>query len=175
MIRTFVVLVFAASLAPSSSAQSLGAPGCGPESTRFEVKGQSGRQPLPVPEAGKAQVVFLQDDQRFESRPRPTTRFGIDGAWVGATQSDSWFSVSVDAGEHHLCANWQSKVVLAGPVRPTAALRFTAEAGQTYWFVARDYIVVNHHPAEVVIEPLDSDEGQLLANSFVPVSSHPKK
>jgi hypothetical protein len=77
-------------LASLASAQDLGAPGCGDANAKFAVKSE--KEPHQFqPEPGKALVVFLQDDSEFNSRPRPTTRMGIDGAWVGATQSNSYF------------------------------------------------------------------------------------
>jgi len=134
-----VILLFGSVLAPPKQANSLGAPGCGSSDVQFDVKTAAGQHALPAPDSGKALVVFLQDDARFESRPRPTTRFGIDGTWVGATHSNSYFYISIDPGEHHLCANWQSKVVLIGPSRPTAAMQFVAEAGKITVF-ARETI-----------------------------------
>ena len=83
------------------------APGCGDPRIKFDVTSARSRRPLPKPEAGKAIVYFLQDDSEFNSHPRPTTRFAIDGIWVGATQSNAYFYVSVDPGEHHICAGWQ--------------------------------------------------------------------
>jgi len=89
------------------------------------------------PENGKALVYFIQDDTQFLSRPRPTTRVGIDGSWVGATQSQSYFYVSVEPGEHYVCASWQSSV--GGPVaHSTAAIHLTAVAAHSYYFVVRN-------------------------------------
>lgn len=98
MTPSLVILLFASVVASPKQANSLGAPGCGPYDVQFDVKTAENKNALPAPESGKALVVFLQDDARFGSRPRPTTRFGIDGAWVGATHSNSYFYVSVDPG-----------------------------------------------------------------------------
>ena len=174
MLASLAIFLLASSAIPSTQSNSLGAPGCGPENVKFDVKTESKQHPMPAPEAGKALIFFLQDDAKFESRPRPTTQFGIDGAWVGATQANSYFYVSVDPGEHHLCANWQS-FVGAGPIRPTAALHFTAEAGKAYCFSAQDIFRTDHPPAEVVLEALDTDEAQLLMSSFAFSTSQPKK
>ena len=170
-----VILLFASAFASSTQANSLGAPGCGPYDVQFDVKTSENKNALPAPDSGKALVVFLQDDARFGSRPRPTTRFGIDGTWVGATHSNSYFYVSVDPGAHHLCANWQSKVILGQPSRPTAAMQFVAEAGKVYSFRARDFMDKDRPPAEVKLEAIDNDEAQILLNSFELSASHPKK
>jgi hypothetical protein len=150
------------------------APGCGAANVDFEVRTDNSRHPTGQPDAGKALVYFLQDDANFIDRPRPTTRFGLDGAWVGATHSDSYFYVSVDPGEHHLCASWQGLVIL-GPKRGEAALQITVEAGQTYYFRAKDVDDSRNKPAELIFEKLDPDEAQLLMSKFSFSISNPKK
>jgi hypothetical protein len=180
MNASLVILLLASSASPTTQANTLGAPGCGPVNVKFDVKTESGQRAVPSPEPGKALLFLLQDDAKFGSTPRPTTRFGIDGTWVGATHANSYFYVFVDPGERHLCANWQSWI---GPVptRSTAATHFIAEAGKTYFFRAED-IAMTERPGgplvaepEVVLELVDSDEGQVLTRSFAFSSSHPKK
>ncbi len=83
-------------------------PGCGADDARFDVKTDPAQHPIAQPEQGKALIYFLQDDRDFAARPRPTTRFGIDGSWVGATHGNSYFYTAVDPGERHLCASWES-------------------------------------------------------------------
>ena len=162
------------SLAFAQSDGSLGAPGCGPPNAKFEVRTEDGQQRAAQPEAGKALVYFIQDDSDFNSRPRPTTRMGIDGSWVGATQSNSYFYVSVDPGVHHLCASWQTTVVL-GQGHKTAAAHFTAEANGVYYFEAKDTWWRDGGLAGIRLKPLDSDEGQLMASKFSMSVSQPKK
>jgi len=165
-------------LAPAPS-RAQDAPGCGPESIKFNVKTARQRPAMPAADSSKALVFFLQDDVKFDSRPRPTTEFGVDGNWVGATQSNSYFFVSVDPGEHHLCAHWQNRVTIGPvPLRPTAALHFTAEPGKAYYFRAKDFgrTGVSTSPiAEVTLEAMDSDEAQVLMSSFEYSTSAPKK
>lgn len=177
-----IILPLALLVFPIGFSRAQEAPGCGPTNIKFDVKTMGGQHALPSPDPGKALVIFLQDDLKFNSRPRPTTRFGIDGTWVGATQANSYFFVSVDPGEHHLCASWQSRVSVGIPTRPTAATHFTAESGKTYYFRARDIgrpASTDRNAlqplAEVMLEPVDSDEGQVLLSSFAYSSSHPKK
>jgi hypothetical protein len=182
MKATLVVffLFFASSLAVSASANAQLPPGCGPTKIELNVKTQDGQHAAPDPAPGKALIVFLQDDAKYEIVPRPTTRFGIDGAWVGATHANSFFSVSIDPGEHHLCANWQSPGMLIH-ARRTAVAHFTAEAGKTYYFRARDVALTDSKGAviaapEIKFEQVaDSDEAQLLMNSFALSMSYPKK
>jgi len=179
MSTSLILLLVASSLFPATQANPLGAPGCGPTNIEFDVKTNGKQHTAPGPEAGKALIVFLQDDVKFGTRPRPTTRFGIDGTWVGATHANSFFYVSVDPGERHLCANWQSPVRLI-PTRPTAAAHFTAEAGKTYYYRAKDIAYTDRNGAvigepEVKLEPLDEDEAKVLMSSFALSESHPKK
>jgi hypothetical protein len=185
MASSLVILLFASTLVPSSVASSVsstqtnyfGATGCGPANVEFEVKTDNGQHDMPAVDSGKAMIVFLQDDAMFGARPRPTTRFGIDGTWVGATHANSYFYVLVDPGEHHLCANWQSHAATVGvPTRSTAAAHFIAEAGKTYYFQAWDIGIADRGPgAEVRLELLDSDEAQVLVRTFDFSSSRPKK
>lgn len=152
--------------------------GCGPAAVHFEVKIDKHNHPTSRPENGKALVYFIQDDTQFESRPRLTTRIGIDGTWVGATKANSYFYVSVDPGEHDLCSSWQSIPVLnTGLItgHTAAAARFTAAEGQTYYFLVRNsYETKLQKPAEIELKPVDVAEGQLLASKFSLSASHPK-
>jgi hypothetical protein len=177
MTAALVVLFFASALGSPGQTNYFGAPGCGPASVEFEVKASNGERDVPAPDGGEAIIVFLQDDAMFGARPRPTTRFGIDGTWVGATHANSYFYVSVHPGEHHLCANWQSHVATVGvPARLTAAAHFTADAGKTYYFRAWDLGIADRGgEAEIKLEPVDSDEAQILERTFDFSSSHTKK
>jgi hypothetical protein len=167
-------VMLAAFLPTTLSAQ--GAPGCGADDAKFDVSTEKVRQPVGKPDAGKALIVFLQDDHQFASRPRPTTRFGIDGTWIGATSANSYFSVGVEPGEHHLCAKWQNFVGFSfGAGMNTAAAHFTAKPGGVYFFIARDRYNKDDTPPEVRLLPVDSDEGQLLTGKMSFVASRPQK
>jgi hypothetical protein len=142
--------------------ESAGAPGCGAPDSKFEVKTE--KQPQSAqPDAAKALVYFIENDSDFGSNPKPTTRLGVDGEWVGATHGNSYFHFLVDPGVHHLCASWQTTVIL-GQGHKTAAAHFTAEAGGVYYFEAKNSWWLDHGSASISLHPLDSDEGQLLTN-----------
>ncbi len=176
---SIVVLIFAASVLFSSNSLAQSGPGCGQSNIKFDVKTEKAPKDAPSHEPGKALVFFLQDDMNFNSRPRPTARFGIDGTWVGATHSNSYFFTYVDPGEHHICASWEPMAKLSFPaMRTTAAIQLIAEAGKAYYFRARDVTkskgdVISEE--EVVLHLLDSDEAQVLMNTFSFSSSNPKK
>ena len=177
LIPTLLLFAFATPLyaqsAPPATA-SAAAPGCGDVGIKFDVKSDKSQHPFAKPDAGKALLYFLQDDSYFVSHPRPTTRFGIDGNWVGATQSDAYFYVSVDPGEHHLCAGWQS-FVSVNTAHRSAAAHFTAEPGGVYFFIVRDQSQHETRPAGMKFETLDSDEAQLLMSKFAFSTSHTRK
>jgi hypothetical protein len=149
------------------------APGCGPDAAKFEVKTDRGQHPVAQPDAGKALVYFIEDDSEYGSNPKPTTRAGVDGNWVGATHGNSYFYFSVDPGEHHVCASWQTAVAL-GQGHKTAAAHFTAEAGNVYYFTVKNTWVRDLGNAGISLEPLDSDEGLLLASKFSLSTFHAK-
>lgn len=154
------------------------APGCGPADGHFQVKTEKQQHPAMQPDAGKALVYFVEDDRRFFSTPKPTTRLGIDGQWVGATHGNSYLFTSVDPGERHLCATWQSWIG-PGSGHMAAAAHFTAEAGKVYYFRAKNTFAAaerdrNPEPPELELALIDSDEGQLLASQFAFSISQPK-
>jgi hypothetical protein len=152
----------------------VGAPGCGPGGAQFAVKTGDAR-PDQQGAASRAVVYFIEDDAEFASIPKPTTRMGIDGRWVGATHGNSYLFVTVDPGEHHLCASWQKNVVLGGGGRQGAAAHFTAEAGGVYYFEAKNRWWRDVGRAEMSLKPLDNDEGQLLVGKYAYSSSQAKE
>jgi hypothetical protein len=91
-------------LAQNNPSSSAGTPGCGDPKIKFDVKTRNSGS-VAKPDPGKATVYFIEDDKNFNSIPKPTTRLGIDGEWAGATHGNSYFSVSVNPGVHHLCAS----------------------------------------------------------------------
>jgi hypothetical protein len=97
----------------------------------------------------------------------------LDGTWVGANHGNSYFYLTVEPGEHHLCANWQSFVGF-GARHQSAAAHFTTEAGQSYYFTVKNTWLREVMIMKIALEPLDSDKGQLLASRFAFSSSHAK-
>src|ERR1700691_5978154 len=70
---------------------------CGPGDASFAVKLDKTQHTLTQPDSGKALVYFIQENG--------TARIGLDGTWVGANKNNSYFSVPVEPGEHHVCAD----------------------------------------------------------------------
>jgi hypothetical protein len=168
-----VLIVTSSLIAQDQPANTAAAPGCGAAKSSFEVKTDSEKHPVTQPEPGKALLYFIEDDTNYLSIPKPTTRLGVDGNWVGANHGNSYFYLSVEPGERHLCASWQSRVAL-GAGRQTAAAHFSAEAGKAYYFRVQNYwsqtTVVN-----IEFGPVDSDQALLLMSKFAFSTFHPKK
>ena len=138
------------------------APGCGSIESAFEARSER-QHPLASPRTGKAIVYLFQDDQDFESRPRPTVDWGIDGRWVGVTQEDSYFYDYVDPGDHHVCTLWRAGMVGG---RLSESIPFTAEAGAAYYFRLANVFSRAERLNGTRLTPLDDDEAQaLLAKS----------
>jgi hypothetical protein len=112
---------------------------CGDDKIKFEVTTKKG-QPAPAgPAEGKAQIVFVETVDKtglsFCIGCDALTRIGMDGAWVGANKGNSYFTLDVAPGEHHLCTGWQS--VFRGSNKNVGMASFTAEAGKVYYFEAK--------------------------------------
>jgi hypothetical protein len=130
---------------------------CGASDVNFQVKSDYQGQHLPVVEAGKAVVYFVQT-QRIAAINHITAKIGVDGAWVGANQGDSYFFATVEPGEHHLCARWQSSLASRQQV---SLNNLTAESGKTYYFrikITGD----NQEGYSLDMAKTNSDEAQLL-------------
>jgi hypothetical protein len=171
------LLVFSVALIslPVLAQDNTAGPGCGDPSAKFSVSTNDPSKPSAQPDSGKALVFIIEDDSNFNSFPKPTTRAGVDRKWVGATHGNSWLSFSVDPGEHHLCASWQTSVVL-GKGKQTSAAHFTAEPGGIYYFEVKNKFFQSQYGSvgEMTLDPLDSDEGQVLARKYHMVTSQPK-
>lgn len=145
-----------------SSYASFGA--CGNPNAQFNVKTEPALRSY-TPGSGKALVYFIEKDAGGFLAGH--TRIGIDGHWVGATEGNSYFALSVDPGVHHICANTHmGKLWTAN--EETALAHFTAEPGEVYYFETKN-LALQDKTIDVSLIPLDSDEGASLVGSF-PVS-----
>jgi hypothetical protein len=153
---------------------------CGNDEVRFNVTKQKG-QPLPAgPEAGKAQIVFVESVERYDRGDcigcDAVTRVGVDGSWVGANKGKSYFAYAVEPGEHHLCVDWQS---VSGKFRQKVGLDdFTADPGNVYYYKINVTIDMNLNPDTgftIDLEPLNADEGKYLVKLAELATSKPKK
>src|SRR4051812_38470391 len=72
------LLIFVPFAIGQTHAANPAAGGCGPAAVHFLVKIDKHSHPIGQAQEGKVLVYFIQDDTQFDSRPRPTTRIGID-------------------------------------------------------------------------------------------------
>ncbi|MGA8739907.1 MAG: hypothetical protein WB561_01825, partial [Terracidiphilus sp.] len=127
---------------------------------RFKVKVDDTQHTLVPPEAGMARIYFIHEDGFLTEVPLgyPTSKFAIDGAWVGADRGNSYFSAAVDPGEHHLCATLQSSI------ERRELVHFVAEEGKVYYYRTR--LVLSGSVELLELESIDSDQGQYLVGLF---------
>jgi uncharacterized protein DUF2846 len=165
-----IIIVFL--LAASAFAQVLpvaSTAACGHGNVSFKVKLEDPPHTLTQPDPGKARVYFFHDAGTNSTLGYPTVKLALDGAWVGANHGNSYFSVSVDPGEHHVCVTLQSSLVA-----PRLELaHFTAEAGKVYYY--RTQLVMSRSVELLELDPIDSDQGNYFISSFQMSVSNPKK
>ena len=177
--KLFAILLCAA-LAPAaqSRAKTILPDACGDDSVKFDVKAEKD-QPAPAPPAaGKAQIVFVENEsQGLGMGKHATIRFGVDGAWVGANNGNSYFAVNVEPGVHHLCVSWQSAFGMLKKSIDVASL--TAEPGKVYYYAA-EITIVNIRGASgpgvtsgggggsltFALAPLNEDEGKYRVKAW---------
>jgi len=165
--------------AQDSAAVAKAAAACGPADVQLDVSTDKNKHPAATPDGGKALVYVVEVYEKLVDTINigsPTTKVGLDGAWVGANKGNSYFFFFVDPGEHHLCANWQSHLRRVSKLVSLAG--FKAEAGKAYYFRARiipQSSAVGGQVASLELEPVNSDDGQLLVASSSFSTSHPRK
>lgn len=140
---------------------------CGSEKVSFDVKLDESQHAVAQPEPGKATVYFIQE--KGADALGVTTNIGLDGTWVGANKDSSYFAVSVEPGEHHVCANVRSH--RGHPVR---FMHFTAETGRIYYFDAR-IVYGEEAEANLFFGEVDGDQAKYLIASFPLSVSNLKK
>lgn len=170
MKSVLVMMLLAASAFGQQESGALAA-ACGPKSTNFNVKLDESQHTLAQPDPGKALVYFVQDIGEVNCLGGcMTTKIGLDGAWIGVNQHNSYFSVSVEPGEHHVCANLQSHVGWIS--RKVALAHFTAEARRVYYFRTRGFFGGNQ--LLIDLDPVDSDQAKYAISSSPLSVAHPK-
>jgi hypothetical protein len=182
-----VLLLSASAFAQTKAAGSA----CGPKDVTFDVRQDNSQHALAQPETGKA-LIYIVSQSGLACGPGGwcVMRAGLDGEWVGAFERrqsssfrmdpyNSYFYISVDPGEHHVCVDGQS-----GLGDMIALMHFTAEAGKVYYvgiqgaFSLGPQSVAAGYSRFLNVRPLDSDEGEyLIATSPLSVSQAkpPKK
>jgi len=128
-------------------------PACGDDKIKFDVTTQKDQRAPAPPQAGKAQIVFVEDQNAAHNpfHPWDVVRFGMDGAWVGANMGNSYFTLDVAPGMHHLCVNVQGwKNFDLAPVN--------AEPGKVYYFAGQ--VTESQYYDNFVLVQLNDDQAQ---------------
>ena len=145
-------------------------PSCGNRKIQFEVQTSNTRPDTNI-EPGKAQVYVVEISEKafsWDTR-KITIRVGVDGEWVGAVKGNRvYLSLSVEPGEHHICAERQS--FQKSMTQEAGFSSFTAEPGKRYYFRIR---FAEH--SGVDLERIDQDEGQFLLSSCRIATARRKK
>lgn len=158
-----MVLFAAPVFAQDSSATALAAAGCGPADIKFEAKTDRNAHPIATPDTGKAMVYLIGDtwsDNVAVHIGTPPTRIGVDGTWVSANGYKSYSFFQVDPGNHRLCTDSQV-IIKSVQKQTTAAMSFTAEAGQSYYFRTITPVGAASNE-EVKIVPIDPAEALVM-------------
>jgi len=126
-----LTLTLALVTAAPATAKTILPDACGDDKTVFDIKIKKDQPPPDAPEAGKALIVFVETAPSHTLAPTYEVRYGLDGAWAGATKGKAYFAVSVTPGEHHLCS-----AIHGVMLKDAAAVDLDAEAGKTYYYEA---------------------------------------
>jgi hypothetical protein len=157
-IIALVMLCAASAIAQVAPADSTAA--CGRDNVSFKVKLDQSQHAVMPPETGKARVYFLQDAGTDHTLGYPTVKVAMDGTWVGANHGNSYFSVSVDPGEHYLCVELQTSILS----QRVELAHFTAEADKVYYFRTR--LLLSRSIELLELAAIDSDQGKYLVATF---------
>jgi hypothetical protein len=84
----------------------------------------------------------------------------MDGKWIGTNKRNSYFSIFVSPRGHHLCTALQ----FASLPYDVELGHFKAEAGKVYYF--RTKIIWGRDAEYLSVDPVDSDQGEYLIESF---------
>jgi len=165
------IVVLAALLTASALAQNLptSTTACGSGVGSFKVKLDESQHTLEQPDRGKARIYFIHDAGTNWTTGYPTVKIAVDGAWQGANHGNSYFSVSVDPGEHHVCATLQSSLV----AQRVELAHLTAAADTVYYYRTR--LILSRGVELLELDSIDSDQGRYLTASFPLAVSSLKK
>jgi hypothetical protein len=172
-----VVLLLCASLASAVQARATILPdACGDDKVKFDVKTENSKTAPASPADGKAQIIFIENENHaIGPFMYATVRFGLDGAWAGANNNNSYFTATVAPGVHHLCASWQS--ALGRIEKNVDVASFTAEPGKVYYFAANVKVIPtgdNNATYDFSLTQLNDDEGKYRVKAWKLAYSKPK-
>jgi hypothetical protein len=177
MERKLILLFFCVFLSAARPARATILPdACGDDKVKFDVTAERSKTKPAPPAAGKAQIVFIENENHMIGPfMYATIRFGLDGAWAGANNNNSYFVVPIEPGVHHVCVSWQSALPMLKKSIDVAS--FTAEPGKIYYFAANVKVIPegeNRADYDFSLAQLDDDEGQYRVKAWKVAKSTPK-
>lgn len=141
---------------------------CGPNDVSFTVS-----KPKSAPPAASADKATLVVVQRVGLCVGcSVTRVGLDGAWIGANKGKSFFAVPIEAGEHHICADWGAP--LANTEARIGLTDFQADPGKTYYFETEIETQDPNGAPRMILKQLSADMGTFLAARSEQIVAVPK-
>jgi hypothetical protein len=170
-VRIVVLAMLLTASAPAQTAPANFLAACGSVADRFNVKLDESQHTLRQPDPGKARVYFIHDAGTNFGTAYPTVKVAVDGTWVGTNRVNSYFSVSVEPGDHHMCVTLQSHLAWAS--QRVELAHFTATADTVYYYRTRLFLSSGIQLLE--LEPIDDDQAKYLIASFPLAISSPKK
>jgi hypothetical protein len=166
-VAAIAALLATAGLALPASAQHIpfdpAVNACGASKTNFTVtRSTAPFSPQPVP-AGKALVYIVEamPDYSFVTKK---VNIGLDGTWLGATDSQTYISFAVSQGTHHLCTVYQGHLASMDDEGRTLLLHLDAEPGKVYYF-RYHALFLKDSPGIAFFDQVDEDEGLFLLQS----------
>lgn len=173
----FTIIVFSCvAFAQTKDVSDLTKAACGPDDVHFDLKTNTINHSITQPEAGKALVYVVGEDMSegfFCKGCDIVARVGLDGNWIGAINGDSFLSFSIEPGEHHLCANWQS--IFSRRSKYLSLANLNAEAGKVYYFRMRLTTQGQGNPPILDLDAINTDEGRYLVLTSKTSDFHIKK
>jgi len=132
---------------------------CGKPEAGFDVKTEKSAAAV-APQPGQATLVFVQ--RNSDCIGCSVVRVGLDGAWVGANKGNSYFSVAVQPGDHHVCAWWDAP--LARMESRIGLTDLAASADQTYYFEIEVARYGDSGAPFMKLKPISPDMGAFLTS-----------
>jgi hypothetical protein len=138
---------------------------CGPGDPKFSVA-TAPPKGVKAGNEGKALLYVLEVQDHVAFCPLgcgETVKIGLDGAWSGATKSNSFLVLPVEPGEHHLCAEWDARVWRQHKHLELSS--FLAESGKNYYFRVHITPATTDSIEAFHFDAINEDEGKLLVAS----------
>ncbi len=136
---------------------------CGDYRVNFHVEERYTSDVVPPGQKDEARIYVFGMYGAGQQFGNPTIRLGMDGHWMGAIRGASYLFFSAEPGEHHLCAQWQSR--FKGLKYLIWLTSVNVQADQAYYFLVTS-IWYSSNSGLVQLNPLGSDEAQLLLAEY---------